>query len=435
MKILIAEDDPVSRRLLQSYLERWGHEVTSAQDGAEAWRLFEEGDFPIVISDWMMPEMDGLELIRRVREAQRAGYVYAILLTAMSQKEDIVRGMEAGADDFLTKPFDRDELRVRLRAGERIIELERSLEEQNRALREAQAALVQSEKLASLGQLAAGVAHEVNNPIAYVTNNLAVLQRDAADVMGLLELYRGARARLEQVEPALADQAARREEEIDLAYIQENLDRQFKKSLEGLNRVRDIVKNLRDFARLDEAEIKEADLNEAVRSTLEILSYEIKKKDVRVETRLQELPAVLCHPGKINQVLLNLLANAIQACARGGRVEVRTSPPAPPLEGEGGLARGPVQANGLTSVSAPLAGMGFVTIEVEDNGCGIPPEHLPRIFDPFFTTKPVGQGTGLGLSVSYGIIRDHGGTIEVDSTPGEGSTFRVRLPLRPPEQR
>src|SRR5262249_49944633 len=140
--------------------------------------LFEEGDFAIVITDWMMPEMDGLELIRRMRGGEHSRYVYVILLTAKSQKEDLVQGMEAGADDFLSKPFDRDELRVRLRAGERVIELERTLAEQNRALREAQAALVQSEKLASLGQLAAGVAHEINNPIAYVANNLAVLRRD-----------------------------------------------------------------------------------------------------------------------------------------------------------------------------------------------------------------------------------------------------------------
>jgi len=142
MKVLIAEDDPVSRRLLESYLKKWGHDVVVAVNGGEAWRQFEQQEFPLVISDWMMPEVDGLELVRRIRGHQRPGYAYIILVTEKSQKEDIVAGMDAGADDFVTKPFDRDELHARLRAGERIVALERRLEEQNRALREAQAALV-----------------------------------------------------------------------------------------------------------------------------------------------------------------------------------------------------------------------------------------------------------------------------------------------------
>jgi sigma-B regulation protein RsbU (phosphoserine phosphatase) len=131
MKVLIAEDDPISLEVLQSYLERWGHDVVAAEDGAAAWRLFEADDISLVISDWMMPNMDGLELVRRIRAASRSGYVYVILLTAKSRKEDIVRGMEAGADDFLVKPFDREELRVRLRAGERIVMLEQDLARRN----------------------------------------------------------------------------------------------------------------------------------------------------------------------------------------------------------------------------------------------------------------------------------------------------------------
>jgi DNA-binding response OmpR family regulator len=141
MKVLIADDDPVSRKLLQSYLQKWGCEVTSAQDGAEAWSCFQRDEFPVVITDWMMPELDGLELVRRIRSGPRSRYVYLILLTAKGQKEDLVEGMDAGADDFLTKPFDRDELRVRLRAGERIV----ALEQQLRATR---LALADAEKLA-----------------------------------------------------------------------------------------------------------------------------------------------------------------------------------------------------------------------------------------------------------------------------------------------
>jgi len=141
MKVLIAEDDPVSRRLLQNYLQKWGHEVVATVNGAEAWRQFQEQPIPLVVTDWNMPELDGLELVKRIRSGGGPHYTYIILVTEKSQKEDVVTGIEAGADDFVTKPFDRDELHARLRAGERIVALERRLEEQNQALREAQAAL------------------------------------------------------------------------------------------------------------------------------------------------------------------------------------------------------------------------------------------------------------------------------------------------------
>jgi two-component system NtrC family sensor kinase len=398
MKILIADDDSVSRRLLQNYLQKWGYEVTPAQDGAEAWRLFENGFFPMVITDWMMPEMDGSGLLRRIRASARPGYVYAILLTAKSQKEDLVEGMEAGADDFLTKPFDRDELRVRLRAGERIIRLEHHL-------RETQAALIQTAQLASLGRLAAGVAHEINNPISFVINNIAVLRRDVQAALSVLDKYSTGRAELSRTVPDLAAQLARMEEEMDLPYLRENVGRMFDSSAEGLRRIRAIVQNLRDFARLDEAEYKDVNLYTALQSTLSALGHELDQKAIRVHTDFQELPPVACHAGKINQLFLNILLNAIQASRREGIIEVRTRPDQPET----------------------------VLVEVQDHGGGISPEHLPHIFEPFFTTKPVGGGTGLGLSVSYGIVRDHGGALEVESTVGRGSLFRVRLPLSAPK--
>ena len=189
------------------------------------------------------------------------------------------------------------------------------------------------------------------------------------------------------------------------------------RSLAGLHRVRDIVKNLRDFARLDEAEVTEADLNAALESTIEILRHEIKKKEIRLSTQFATLPPVWCHPGKLNQVFLNLLVNAVQACDPGGTIQVRTR----------ALPAGSAPERVDRTASGPLPA---VVVEIEDNGCGIPADQVPRIFDPFFTTKPVGQGTGLGLSVSYGIVRDHGGAIEVESQPGRGSLFRVRLPIK-----
>jgi two-component system, NtrC family, sensor kinase len=149
MKVLVADDEAISRKLLSNYLQKWGHDVVVAENGAEAWKLFEEGEFRIVLSDWMMPEVDGLELIRRIRAHDTVGYVYVILLTAKAQKEDVVEGMEAGADDFVAKPFDRDELRVRLWEGERMIELHQALAERNRDLQGVQDALSESEQLLS----------------------------------------------------------------------------------------------------------------------------------------------------------------------------------------------------------------------------------------------------------------------------------------------
>ncbi len=404
MKVLIAEDDRVSRRLLQSLLEKWGYEVVATADGSTAWHEFASAEFPLVISDWLMGETSGLELIRRIRGSQRPGYVYIILLTSLSQKKDVVQGMLAGADDFVTKPFDLEELRVRLQAGERVIRLERTLTEQYRLLRETQASLIQSQNLASLGQLAAGMAHEINNPLGFVINNLAVLRRDTQAVLEILDVYQGARETLARLEPERAAEAARREDDVDLGYVRSNLGRLLDRSLEGLRRVRDIVNNLRDFARLDEAEVKEADLNAALTSTIGVLHHEIEQKQIRLERVVEPIPPLYCRPAKIDQLFLNLLLNAIQSSDLKGSIGVRTQ-----------LAEGGE----------------FIEIEIQDDGHGIAPEHLPHIFEPFFTTRNVGQGKGLGLSVSYGIVRDHGGVIEVESAPGQGSVFRVRFPIKP----
>jgi signal transduction histidine kinase len=219
--------------------------------------------------------------------------------------------------------------------------------------------------------------------------------------VGLLAKYRQGRELLADAAPELAEEAARLEQEIDLPYIQENFPRLFEVSRAGMQRVRDIVRNLCDFARLDEGAFKEVDLNSAIRSTLEILGHELHARKIRVTTELQGLPAICCHPGQVNQVFLNIIMNAIQASSVEGAIEIRSR-----------------------------AESGWALVEVEDHGSGIRPEHLDRLFEPFFTTKPIGQGTGLGLSVSYGIIRDHGGSIEVASDWGRGSRFRVRIPIK-----
>ena len=282
-------------------------------------------------------------------------------------------------------------------------QIARSEREAHEELKKAQSQLVQSEKLAALGQMVAGVAHEINNPLSFVGNNLAVLQRDVASLRELLLMYQEAADLLRQQRTELVDRITALAERIDLEYTLSNLDGLMARSRDGVKRIQNIVKDLRDFARLDESDLQEFDLNAGVESTLNILRYQAKKHDVELLLDTAPLPPVTCYPAKVNQVVLNLVANAIDACSAGGRVTVRTRPRA-----------------------------GSVAIEVQDTGCGIDPAIRDRIFDPFFTTKPPGQGTGLGLSISYQIVQDHGGTIEVDSAPGRGTCFMVRLPVQPP---
>jgi two-component system, NtrC family, sensor kinase len=269
------------------------------------------------------------------------------------------------------------------------------------ALRKAQGALVQSEKLAGLGQMVAGVAHEINNPLAFVSNNVAVLMRDIQALKGLIDAYRSADDAIARHAPEIWAALREQAERIDLTYTLLNLQDLLSRSREGLRRIQQIVRDLRDFARLDAGDLQETDLNNGIESTVNIVRGTARKKQVRIDMELAALPPVVCYPAKINQVVMNLLANAIDACGENGRVLVR-------------------------SASEP----GGVRIEVIDNGCGIPAEIRTRIFDPFFTTKPPGEGTGLGLSISYGIIQDHGGAIEVTSEVGKGSTFIVHLPLK-----
>lgn len=268
-------------------------------------------------------------------------------------------------------------------------------------LKQAQSALVQTEKLAGLGQMVAGVAHEINNPLAFVSNNVAVLQRDLRGMSDLLKLYGEADPAIASSNAQLSEKIRELSERMDLAYTTSNLDQIITRSRDGLKRIQQIVKDLREFARLDSGDLQEADLNAGIESTINIIRGVAKKKQVTLETALQPLPPVKCYPAKINQVVMNLISNAIDACHENGHVTVKSS------------------RNGDS-----------VRIEVIDTGKGIDPALQEKIFDPFFTTKKIGEGTGLGLSISYGIIKDHGGTIDVESEVGRGSRFVVALPIR-----
>ncbi|MBI5108584.1 MAG: PAS domain S-box protein [Rhodocyclales bacterium] len=279
-------------------------------------------------------------------------------------------------------------------------------------LKQAQQQLVQSEKLASIGQLAAGVAHEINNPIGFVQSNLGSLERYFEHLMRLLEGYREGEILLGEALKShaggteLIERMKQLKQDAELDYLKDDIPDLLKESRDGIVRVKQIVADLKDFSRVDSQQQWEwADITAGLNSTLNVVQNEIKYR-AEVVKEYAELPQIKCLPSQLNQVFMNLLVNAAQATPEGtrGTITIRC----------GAEPRG-------------------VWIEIADTGAGIPAENLKRIFDPFFTTKPVGKGTGLGLSLSYGIVRKHGGQIEVASEVGVGTRFRVSLPMEPPE--
>lgn len=278
-------------------------------------------------------------------------------------------------------------------------------------LQATQSQLVQSEKMASLGQMVAGLAHEVNTPLGFVRGNIEISQRNVGIISTALQEHDKLRQALEsgevdELEKTLLDAKASMEK-INEYQLMEKTERVLQESLKGIDRLQELVLNLKNFSRLDEATLKMADINEGLDSTLVIANNLIKHK---AEVKKNYAPSCVaeCYPAQLNQVFLNLLTNAAQAIEDGKRGEIRVS---------------------------TATENGSVVVKVSDNGKGIAKEHLKKIFEPFFTTKPVGQGTGLGLSIAFKIIQQHNGAIEVESEVGKGTTFTIKLPIKQPQKR
>jgi two-component system NtrC family sensor kinase len=297
----------------------------------------------------------------------------------------------------------QQELSERLQAEDA---LKKEKEEQLRLIRkleEAHNQLLQSEKMASIGQLAAGVAHEINNPIGYVNSNLSTLNKYIGQLLDVVSAYESTDEYLKN-NSQLADLITRKKQEADFGYIKEDMKDLINESIEGVARVKHIVQDLKDFSRSERDQSWElSDIHAGLNSTLNVANNELKYK-AEIIRDYGELPEIECMLSQLNQVFLNILVNAAQAIEEHGEIRISTR-----VNGE------------------------FVNIEFSDTGRGIPPDVQKRIFDPFFTTKPVGSGTGLGLSLSFSIISNHNGTINVASTPGTGTTFTIQLPIQQPK--
>ncbi|MGH7455515.1 MAG: sensor histidine kinase, partial [bacterium] len=273
-----------------------------------------------------------------------------------------------------------------------------SLREAREKMKKTQIQLIHSEKMASLGQLTAGIAHEINNPVNFVSSNVNPLRRDLADILAIIKKYEDTVAAQQLHEKFGAVEELKKG--LDFSYLQDEVENLLNGIQEGAHRTSEIVRGLRSFARLEEDERKPADINKGLESTLVMLKHQLKNR-VEVIKAFGEIPEIMCYPGKLNQAFLNILANASQAIDGTGKIFIKTS-----YDGE------------------------IVTISIKDTGKGMSEEVKKHLFEPFFTTKPVGEGTGLGLPITYGIIEEHDGNIEVYSEPGQGSEFVITLPAK-----
>lgn len=365
MRILIADDDLTSRDLLETTLTAWGHEVISTQDGDQALDVLTQPHPPsMAVLDWMMPGLDGIDICRELRAASSEWPIYKILLTAKDAKEDIANGLDSGADDYIVKPFSRSELRARIQAGVRIVQLQLDQMRRLRELQEYQAQLIQSARMATLGSLSNGIAHEINNPVFVISGKAQML--------------------LSNPQEHLASPKA-------VGFL--------KDIKEMSDRISGITSHLLQYS-WNSREMKKVNIAEILEGAITLIGKEICV--VELVREYHRSPLVNCMPGRIQQLFINLLRNAVEGMPEGGKITL------------------------TTTVESSCAVIG-----IRDNGVGIPKAVMDRLFEPFVTTKEREDRLvmGVGLYTSYSIVTSHGGDIEIESEPGKGTFVRLRFPL------
>lgn len=391
----------------------------------------ENRPFAVAFLDMSMPGMDGAETARKMWELDPAIKIVVVTGYGNYQSEEIVRMFRREDLFLLRKPFHPEEIRQFARALTRQWDLERERDSLSRRLASAYEELsavnagleqkveqqarqlIQSEKMAAIGLLAAGVAHEINNPIAFVDSNLNTLKKYAVRITELIDHYARLESSVDQGEQAQAAamlgpiRVFKKTRKID--FVLRDMVALTEESLDGVNRVKGIVRDLKTFSRADQDEISSIDVNETLDSAINIIRNELKHK-ARIIRDYSDLPPIECSPQRISQVFLNLLVNAAQAIESDGIVMVAS--------------------RYLQDNENQPGESGRVEVIVTDNGRGIEQEQVAHIFDPFFTTKAVGNGVGLGLSIAYDIVKAHAGTIRVESEPNKGSIFTVTLPVK-----
>lgn len=430
--ILVIDDSPTNLEILHDVLGSAGYEVLVEMDGASGIEQVESNPPDLILLDVMMPKIDGFETCRRLQANPSTKNIPIIFITALTEAEEKVKGLSLGAVDYITKPFEQEEVLARIslhlklrklnieldkqkqeleiRVEERTSELSQALNE----LKQTQLQLVQTEKISSLGQLVAGVAHEINNPIGFISTNLHYANQYIEDVLILIRLF----------QKNCSNPGSEVEEQIeamDLEHIEKDLPKLMSSMKLGTDTIKGIMQSLRNFSRTDGENKKLVDIHEGIEATLMILQHRLKayskRPAIQVVKDYSILPKVQCFPGQLNQVFMNLLANAIDVLEES-MIDSQE------LNNENFANINP-KIRIATTIDKYQ-----VTVKIADNGKGMPESVRSEIFQPFFTTKPEGKGTGLGLSISYQIITEnHGGNLVCISSPGEGTEFLIQIPF------
>ncbi|MGB7275470.1 MAG: response regulator [Geitlerinemataceae cyanobacterium] len=414
--ILIVDDIPSNLAVLSKALSRANYQVAVATDGETAIEQVNYKPPDLILLDVMMPEIDGFETCIRLKANPSTCDIPIIFMTALSEAVDKVKGLRLGAVDYITKPFQTEEVLARVDVHLKLYNLTRTLEQKVeertselsqtlKQLQQAQFQLVQNEKMSALGQLVAGIAHEINNPVNFIHGNLTYTQQYVSDLFECIKIYQS----LVSCPPP---ELKNLEKEIDLEFIKSDLPSLVASMQSGTQRIQSIVKLLQDFSRQNESGLKAANINQGLDRTLTLLNYRCQDtrllKDIQIIKEYGELPLINCYCGQLNQVFMNILSNAIDALEE--RQDFPDDRPTIRIK---------------TEVLDPQ----WISIRIFNNGSDIPESIKNRLFDPFFTTKPIGKGTGMGLSISYQIItRQHRGKLWCVSHPGQGAEFIIQLP-------
>lgn len=414
--ILIVDDNATNLSVLSQALKAVGYKVRLAMDGEDALAQVERAHPELILLDIQMPQMDGFETCRRLQENPETKGITVIFMTALADTNTKVKGLSVGAVDYITKPFEQEEVLARVKIHWRLKQLtdslEQQVEERAKALQEAQLQLIQSEKMSALGNLVAGVAHEINNPISCIVGNINFMENYMNDVLGAIDLYGekfphpGA-----EIEDAL--------DAIDLNHLREDLPKLIRAMKAGGDRITTISQSLRTFSRGDSDRKQPFNLHDGIESTLMILGHRLKANEhrpaIEVIQDYGDLPPIECFSGLLNQVFMNILANAIDTCDEAAQQ----------------FSFDDLNAHRQKiTIESTLTEQNAIEIRICDNGKGMSEAVKARVFDHLFTTKGVGKGTGLGLAIAHQIVVDkHGGSLEVQSELGQGTEFCIRLPI------